>query len=77
LRAEKSGREVEGDGRFGGEGMATLPHRFAQAPAPHKGERLFSLFFLSLSLSLSSLTAKLLQVDWSHDSCIMNAGDLI
>jgi len=38
LRAEKSGREVEGDGRFGEEGMATVPHRFAQAPAPHKGE---------------------------------------
>jgi len=38
LRAETSDREVEGDGRFGGQGMATLPHRFAQAPAPHKGE---------------------------------------
>jgi hypothetical protein len=36
-----------------------------------------SLFSFFLSLSLSALTAKLLQVDWSHDSCIMNAGDLI
>ncbi len=40
-QAERKERERErerGDGRCGGEGMATLPHRLAEVSAPHQGK---------------------------------------